>query len=604
MIACPAGTFYDGTKGFVAADCQNVLPGLFSTLTARTSANIGSIGSATYGYCSAGYACYGGSYTKTPTILPMGQACPAGYYCPSGTTYTVLCAIGTYNSLTAQTSCLACPAGSYCPNTGTTTPLNCLSRYYCPLSSGIPTPCPPGTYSTAISLSASNQCPACPAGSYCEVPATDTTTNQCSAGFVCQSGSPDQMPAGVYNGVTVLNGQCPTGSYCPIGSGGPTPCTPGTYQDAPGNTACKNCPHGYGCTQSGIQLLTTAFQCAAGYVCNTKATSLSPSDGVTGSACPIGYFCPVGTPIQQRCADGTYQPLTGQGSCIPCPAGKTCYFQKGSATITYNDCPAYYYCPGGNSYVGKICDPGYTSTSGSTGLKMVSQCATCSAGKYCVDSEKDNNLADSCAAGYYCEMGSATPTPATGYSLYAHPCDPGYYCDMGTPSEVQCPAGKFRGSSGARSIDECSVCMPGQFCTAGNPVPNVCPMGAYCPLGANSYINCPVGTYNPSTGASQKYQCVSCPAGYLCNTTGIGSYNSFTCPASSYCLIRALQAINCLAGFYLSGSGQSAADCQPCAAGYYCVQGASSMVACGNGYECPTLSPAPIKCQAGYFCLA
>jgi len=600
-VDCPAGTFYDYTKAQVVTDCQNVLPGKYSELTGATTAKLNANLGTKYGDCSEGYVCYGGSFSASPVSLPYGKACSKGTYCVPGSAYEKLCDIGTYNDLTGKGSCKDCPAGRVCTDIGTITTSPCPSRYYCPTKSRIPTPCPAGRYSTETELSAESQCPACPGGSYCEKPATDTSTYKCAAGYVCAGGSADEKPAWVvYDGTTNLNGQCPVGSYCPLGSPGPKACAAGQYQDAPGNALCKPCPHGYGCTSVGTGILTNDKKCMEGYVCISGSTSLAPTDTIQGKPCPIGFYCPVGTPIEQRCADGTYQPLAAQGTCNPCTAGKICYYRRGEAAMTYQDCPPYYYCPAGSKYVGLLCPKGRTSNAGIVGLKAPNDCALCGKGKYCVDAEKDTTAADQCAAGYYCESGATSPTPAN--EQYAKPCRPGFYCDMGAQDEVQCPAGKFRGDPGARSIDECTVCLPGQYCARGNPVPFECPTGHYCPLGSSQPQKCPVGTYNSLQSQKQKYNCLSCPAGYFCKNTALSTYDGSSCPPSSYCLERATAAISCLAGFYITGAGRSADDCRPCAKNYYCPSGSSEQVRCPDGHECPELSPAPAKCEGGYYC--
>lgn len=46
------------------------------------------------------------------------ELCPAGSYCPSGSTNPTQCSAGLYNpapGATSSTDCLTCPAGFYCP---------------------------------------------------------------------------------------------------------------------------------------------------------------------------------------------------------------------------------------------------------------------------------------------------------------------------------------------------------------------------------------------------------------------------------------------------------------------------------------------------------
>lgn len=61
----------------------------------------------------------------------------------------------------------------------------------------------------------------------------------------------------------------PSLESCPL-------CDPGQYCDAPG-------------------LLQPRAPCDPGYICILGATSSSPTDGVTGSLCPAGGYCVLGT---------------------------------------------------------------------------------------------------------------------------------------------------------------------------------------------------------------------------------------------------------------------------------------------------------------------
>ena len=45
-------------------------------------------------------------------------------------------------------------------------------------------------------------------------------------------------------------------------------------------------------------------ECDASYFCASKASTSTPTDGVTGNVCPTGNFCPNGTATPIPCADG------------------------------------------------------------------------------------------------------------------------------------------------------------------------------------------------------------------------------------------------------------------------------------------------------------
>ena len=77
-----------------------------------------------------------------------------------------------------------------------------------------------------------------------------------------------------------------------------------------------------------------------------------------------------------------------------------------------------------------------------------------------------------------------------------------------------------------------------------------CPAGAYCETGEDA-TPCPVGTYNPNTGASSVDACLECRAGTVCFPAG-----------------RA-QETECSVGSWCPAAGGGGAE-NPCPAGHYC----------------------------------
>eukprot|EP00952_Eustigmatos_sp_NYUAD-ZCMA_P006691 28687-Eustigmatos_ZCMA.PRE.1 len=74
--------------------------------------------------------------TRAPDLLR--DACPAGYYCPAGTTYSVPCSSGTYNPNTGRytkSQCLTTPAGYYSISGASNSTGRCAPGYYCPAGS-------------------------------------------------------------------------------------------------------------------------------------------------------------------------------------------------------------------------------------------------------------------------------------------------------------------------------------------------------------------------------------------------------------------------------------------------------------------------------------
>ena len=613
-VPCPAGTFYDGKGAQEESDCQYVPPGKYSTMTGATSTLLDSDPSK-YGNCKAGYVCLGGSSTETPEAADAGTFCQKGQSCPEGTNVALECPIGKYAPDIKMGECRDCPAGTYCDEMGMDTTDDCTHFHYCELGSSSPTPCPPGTYSPINSVENVDGCAPCPGGIACELPGTALESLKCAEGYVCGEGSKYEMPAGTVYDETdpdKLNGFCPVGAYCSEGTSVPTPCPEGKFQDSTGNSECKDCFAGYGCTSLAMWELKDSDKCEEGFICGKGSTSTAPS----GSRCSADHFCERGTSYEMRCPDGTYQSTAGKGSCDPCIAGKSCFVEiAGSSPVQkIVDCPEYYYCPGGSGRAGKFCEPGTTSTAGTEGLKYANECILCPSTFYCVDSGKGASH-DKCAAGYFCVSGAKTPTPnycppiTTSTTCTPFPddetaylCPPGHFCGTGTPDPTICPSGKFRLDPGAMIPGHCTNCLPGEYCVKDNPVPYPCPTGSYCPLGSTIDQKCQVGTYNPNKGSKYEYECELCPAGYFCKSPGISDLTLHPCPPSSYCLEASVVPVTCKAGLYISGLGKSESDCKPCTETFYCMSGTSKEVECPDGSECPPLSPAPARCEAGYCC--
>jgi len=75
--------------------------------------------------------------------------------------------------------------------------------------------------------------------------------------------------------------------------------------------------------------ITAAYygDCAAGYICLEGATTSTPASSTNGGGypCPVGYYCPSGTIIENPCNPGTYNDATMATTvCITCPAGFYC----------------------------------------------------------------------------------------------------------------------------------------------------------------------------------------------------------------------------------------------------------------------------------------
>lgn len=220
---------------------------------------------------------------------------------------------------------------------------------------------------------------------------------------------------------------------------------------------------------------------------------------------PAGSYAAGGYAPLAECATGTYQPDTGQSSCIAADAG---YYvnQTGQTSETacgngkYQPDTGQYGClnaPPGSYATGTaqtaatLCSPGYyTGTYGNT------SCTAAPRGTYVADSGATHQTA--CAAGSY--------NNSTGQSS-CQLAPAGYYAaGTGNFTPTKCPAGSFSSSSGSAS------------CT-------LAPAGSYAPQpsgsqGATSAILCDAGYYQPDTGQAS---CIAASTGFYVAGTGATS---------------------------------------------------------------------------------
>ena len=191
----------------------------------------------------------------------------------------------------------------------------------------------------------------------------NTCTDNCSAGYLCISGSGTPTPDGSNPSVGI---PCPLGYYCPEGTVNPEKCPTGLVINNEGASSinnCTDCPAGFICTNSS----TIAQPCNPGYYCPFMSESVPCPSGSWSNIematnqsacllCPEGFWCPeIATvnPLMNPCPIGHYCPL-GTGSLagfnltanpIPCPAGTYRSEVSAGSLDDCHKCPAGYYCP-------------------------------------------------------------------------------------------------------------------------------------------------------------------------------------------------------------------------------------------------------------------
>jgi len=259
-----------------------------------------------YGLCSAGYVCYGGATTPTPTVVATegGEPCPIGYFCPTedatmtipgskyyGLGHPMPCLPGTYNPSTQQSVCQPCIAGTYCEGWAATVGTTCTKGYYCEAGSISPTPCPPGSYGSPDGALAVGECLPCDATYYCEAPGQFALGTKCASGFICDTGSDRSGPyattsTGTTNGKCPAGVACSTGAHLVSGASNYAICPQGSYNDKSGASECLDCPPGYYCLGQSHKNF-----CTAGYYCSINSFVPAPVASDLGDVCPVYHYC-------------------------------------------------------------------------------------------------------------------------------------------------------------------------------------------------------------------------------------------------------------------------------------------------------------------------
>nr|PIL98506.1 GCC2 and GCC3 domain-containing protein [Toxoplasma gondii COUG] len=540
--------------------------------------------------CPAGYTC------PTPG-LSSGTAtkCPAGSYCLTGTSDAqgILCRPGTYNDELGAASAEECqplPAGVYSGGGAKTAAGDgkCDAGYYCPEGSTVPhaVPCPRGTYLNQPGGQREEDCLPCAPGTYCDTVA-------------------ETQPL-----------SCPAGHYCLGGTHLPVPCPVGTFRTDPDGDsleACTACPAGKYCPLLGA--VEEAGDCEAGYLCIRGATVSTPTDGVTGSLCPLGYYCGSGAQQPESCPQGAYIPFAGstsQDDCISCKPGFYC--DGSDKANPLKPCSAGSYCTGGARTGTQHPVPeGHYSPAGSSGP------VACLPGTF--QNERSQAQCKPCTEGYYCpELGMSQPTE----------CGAGRYCPAGSSAPLLCPPGTFSSAATASVVSECAACTaghycsgpgasvetgkcaPGYFCKSGSRSPTPedvtenfgpCPAGTYCDVGTHTPTPCNAGTYGPSPRAVDEKACVPCDAGSFCDQPGLTKPVG-PCGEGYYCEAGSDSATptgkECPPGKKCPGGSPAPSPCQP--GTYQSQQGQSTCVECSAGSYCGVAATGETPCPAGSFC--
>ena len=255
--------------------------------------------------------------------------------------------------------------------------------------------------------------------------------------------------------------------------------------------------------------------------CSTESSCIA---GVCSCRdCRPGHFCEyfdnLCTDKEIPCPAGTYQPSSGQSSCIDCPAGM--YDERPRADAAHVQCMA---CPAGQfqAYDGRTscveCTPGKMAD-----LTGSVQCTQCPAGSYAGGS---NSLTcQDCPGGRY--------QASTGQSTCSS-CAFGRYMTLASGSMaandcLACTAGRYNSPLDSSSGHACRACAPGFFSYDESSSCRQCLAGRFQPSEgqAGSCIKCAAGRYQPHRGQAQVTACIDCAPGQYHFKQGVGQMGTY-----------------------------------------------------------------------------
>lgn len=407
------------------------------------------------------------------------QHCEPGHFCTRGVKF--LCPGGRYGStsnLAAPNCTAACPAGTYCPD-GSSEPVALLAgRYspqkelravdeaplcsigaYCPLGSTSPVPCPAGRFGDRMGLE-SAACPAstssgdapsvCPPGYVCPA-GTAVPSIECGSPRALdllqalERGTPERVNTNSY-GETQNGGGLGAAAFCPRGSAAPSRVRRGYYSIGP-RTKPRSASEA-----ADTNVRSDEIKCEPGHYCEVGTRHACPAGrfGFTtelnnarcSGPCAPGYYCPAGSSSKNEHACG--------GPDVYCPIGSGEPVNVGAGNYSSVAIDAYEHEDG-------------TLITASTNV----------ASTVAADARASQRR---CEPGYYCEDGVRRPCPAGRYG--AEPglqtrecngrCPPGMWCAERSTTALPTRNGSYCASGGCTTEDGDGPCAPGYYCPRGS----------------------------------------------------------------------------------------------------------------------------------------
>ena len=531
--------------------------------------------------------------------------CPAGFYCPSGTSDTQnKCSQGYYCPANSRYP-TPCPKGNYCPE-GASAPTQCDAGFYCPDLAFQRTPCTPGFY--------------CPVGSSAQLLCSGNTFSAAQAS-VCSCISPPHGSATSTATDCILTcdpGFAPYMGQC-IASMKPAQLT---YLNVDGTTSMTRtdyisyvCPPCYSIQGSLCSFDGTCNpKCSNGYIINQDSVCVQcpPGKQSRNNVCvdaDAGFYASLG--VEMACPPGTYSSVVGAtnaSTCALCPMGTSSSVIGATSASTCMPCAAGTYSDSLGATYCTSCAAGTFSTSIGRTTACTSQCRTCSPASKQYTSEACHAWADTvcatcsdpapsqyvtgvCTTAADTQLGTkATSSPGSYFTVM--PVS-GSYTTVGVRgTSGNCTAGQTYCPDGI-SAYTCAVPAVNQWastpCTVtSNTLISLC---TTTPPNSNSYLS---NACTSSTDTQFKTYKL-CNAGYYGTNASPGSsYNVLgnegscsLCDSGTYSNVAVLANIGksiclqCSSGTYSNVSSNDMSRCQPCPQGTYSgVVGASLCTKC------------------------
>ena len=336
---CGAGCFTSGggsSGGMNHTSCDECTAGYTCTGTSHKQlCPCGKFSSAGSTTCTVN--CPGGKYGKiVGSTSAICASCPRGSRCADG--YKFSCAAGSYQDATGKETCKpcrakrfgsssnmtnaqcsgTCPAGYFCPS-GTSAPIVCPDGTFCAEGVDVPMvklPCFPGRFVANVSDPSPARCADCAAGRF----ADEENAVDCK---VCagESFQPDAGKSFCRPHANCAKGERVVSLPSAAADRNCVPCEPGRFGHAKNAPSCTACPRGKFQDRSSETFCEAKQPCVPGTF-EINATDKSNERCVP---CPEMQFSSSSNAERcERCPSGKFQDTEGQPFCEACNEGFTC----------------------------------------------------------------------------------------------------------------------------------------------------------------------------------------------------------------------------------------------------------------------------------------